>query len=169
MVFFIRVVTGRSEINPTVISRIRGRIRTITYTIPSNPDITLFLIRPCTSATVQRSFLNRICTIWNALAADLGLSTSCYLNSLKAALYVCYKQAPVPSYIPDDPRSSKSTCLVTLAVIQDEKLPVACDSTVSVTYFSDLCLRLAVIGSCCYDVPACARVNIYLLLLVVSC
>ena len=57
-------------------------------------------------------------------------------------------------------------CPVTLPVIQDEKLPVACDSAVSFTYFSDLCLRLAIIGSCCYEVPACARVNVYLLLLV---
>ena len=59
-------------------------------------------------------------------------------------------------------------CPVTLAVIQDEKLPVAFEKTVSFTCLSDLCLRLAIIGSCCYDVPACAPVNIYLLLLVVS-
>jgi len=114
MVFLFRVVTGRIEINPTVISRIRGRIRTIKYTIVSNPDITLFLIRPCTSTTVQRSFLNRICTIWNALAADLGLFISCYLNSVKAALYGCYKQALVTFHTPDDPDDPddpKSTCL----------------------------------------------------------
>ena len=59
-------------------------------------------------------------------------------------------------------------CAVTLPVIQDERLPVACDSTVSFTYFSDLCLSLAITSSCCYDVPACARVNRCLLLLVVS-
>ena len=48
-------------------------------------------------------------------------------------------------------------CPVTLSVIQDETLKVSFDST----YFSDLCLRLAIIGSCCYDVPACTRVNIF--------
>ena len=126
MLFFFRVVTGRIEINPTVISRIRGRIRTITYTIASNLDITLFLIRPCTSTTVQRSFLNRICTIWNALAVDLGLFISCYLNCLKAALYGCYKQALVAFYILDGPRSSKSTCLPCNAARKSRRYITGC-------------------------------------------
>ena len=45
-------------------------------------------------------------------------------------------------------------CPITLPVNQDETLPAAFDSNVSFTYFSHLCLRLAIIGSC-------ARVNIF--------
>ena len=50
---------------------------------------------------------------------------------------------------------------VTLYIIEDKRLPAVFNRTVSFTYFSDLCLRLAVIGSSCYDVPACTRVNIF--------
>ena len=46
------------------------------------------------------------------LAADLGLSVACSLSSFKAVLYGFYKKALVTSYIPDDPRSFKSVCLI---------------------------------------------------------
>ena len=50
---------------------------------------------------------------------------------------------------------------VTLYINEDEGLPAVFNSTISFTYFRDLCLRLAVIGSHCYDIPACTRVNIF--------
>ena len=40
-----------------------------------------------------------------------GLSVTSPLRSFKAVLYSYYKQALVASYIPDDPRSFKYTCL----------------------------------------------------------
>ena len=70
-VFFFTAVTGRVEINPTVIPQIRAPTRTTRYTI--NPDILFFFIRNCKTTSFQRSPFNRTCRIWNALAADLGL------------------------------------------------------------------------------------------------
>ena len=109
MVFFLKAVTGRVEINPTATFQISAPTRTIRHT--SNTDITLFLIRHCKTTTFQRSFFNGTSRIWNALVTDLGLSVACSLSSLKAVLYSYYKQALVASYIPDDPRSFKSICL----------------------------------------------------------
>ena len=145
VVFFFRVVTRRIEINPTVIPQIRGRIRTTSYS--RNPDITLFSIRPCTSATVQWSFLNRNCTIWNTLAADLGLSISCYLKL--PFMVATHKPVSLSTSLMTLALLNLHACPVTLPANQDETLPVSFDSTVNFTYFSHLCLRLATIGSCC--------------------
>ena len=96
VVFLFKAVTGQVENNPTVTPPIGAPTRTTRYT--SNLDITLFLIRSC-KRTFQRSFFNRTGRIWNALAADLGLSVAC-------------------SDDPNDPRSFKSLCLtVTLPII----------------------------------------------------
>ena len=73
--------------------------------------ITLFLIRHCKTTIFQTSFSNRTSRIWNALAADLGLSVACSLSSFKAVLYGFNEQALVATYFPDDPRSFKSICL----------------------------------------------------------
>ena len=90
VVFLFKAVTaGQVENNPTVTPPIGAPTRTTRYT--SNLDITLFLIRSC-KRTFQRSFFNRTGRIWNALAADLGLSVAC-------------------SDDPDDPCSFKSLCL----------------------------------------------------------
>ena len=90
VVFLFKAVTaGQGENNPTVTPPIGAPTRTTRYT--SNLDITLFLIRSC-KRTFQRSFFNRTGRIWNALAADLGLSVAC-------------------SDDPDDPCSFKSLCL----------------------------------------------------------
>jgi len=58
MVFFLKAVTGRVEINPTVTFQIHAPTRTTRHT--SNPDITLFLIRHCKTTTFQRSFLTEL-------------------------------------------------------------------------------------------------------------
>ena len=55
----------------------------------------LSLIRHCETTTFQRSYFNRTSGIWNALAADLGLSIACSLSSFKAVLCGYYKQALV--------------------------------------------------------------------------
>ena len=88
MVFFLKAVTGRVEINPTVTFRIHSSTRTTRHT--SNLDITLFLINHYKTTTFQRSFFNRTSRIWNALATDLGLSVACSLSSFKAVLYSYY-------------------------------------------------------------------------------
>ena len=51
-------------------------------------------------------------------------------------------------------------CPVTLPVIQDETLPVAFDSTVSFTYFCDLCLRLLLLQCPCFC--SCEYISFFL-------
>ena len=163
MVFFLKAVTGRVEINPTATFQISAPTRTIRHT--SNPDITLFLIRHCKTTTFQRSFFNGTSRIWNALVTDLGLSVACSLSSLKAVLYSYYKQALVASYIPDDPRSFKSICLTCKAAHNlGWNIPDVC----SFDIFSNLWLGLAVIGTRCCGVPVCSPVNKCTLFFVVS-
>ena len=157
MVFFLKAVTGRVEINATVTFRIHGSTRTSRHT--SNLDITLFLIKHYKTTTFQRSFFNRTSRIWNALATDLGLSVACYLSSFKAVLYSYYKQVLIASYIPDNPCSFKSICLTCNAAhnnIEGGTSPDVC----SFDIFSNLCLRPAVIGTPCCGVPVCSPVNI---------
>ena len=153
MVFFLKAVTGRVEINPTVTFRIHGSTRTTRHT--SNPDITLFLIRHYKTTTFQRSFFNRTSRIWNALATDLGLSVACSLSSFKPVLYSYCKQALIASYNPDDPCSFKSICL-TCNAAHNLGWYIIC----SFDIFSNLCLRPTVIGTLCCGVPVCSPVNI---------
>ena len=163
MVFFLKAVTGRVEINPTVTFRIHGSTRTTRHT--SNLDITLFLIKHYKTTTFQRSFFNRTSRIWNALATDLGLSVACSLSSFKAVLYSYYKQVLIASYIPDDPRSFKSIFLTCNAA---HNLGWNITDVCSFDIFSNLCLRRAVIGTRCCGVPVCSPVNICTLFFVVS-
>ena len=83
--------------------------------------------------------------------------------------YGYYKQALVASYIPDDPRSFKSVCLTCNAAHNlGQNILLFWDSIVVFTFFGDLCLGRAVIGTRRCGVSACTPVNICTLFFVVS-
>ena len=87
-VFFFKAVTGRVEINPTVIPQIRAPTRTTKYTI--NPDILYF-----SSETVKRHpFKDRLLTELVEYGMLLPQTLDyCSFSSFKALLYGYYEQA----------------------------------------------------------------------------